>query len=1171
MIDLSELLPSIDSACGLRELRSGLGASGEPALLGVSDGAKAAVVAALAREAGAPALVVVPKAPQADALVEELSAWLGGTVPVLPFPERDALPYERLQPDPEALRDRLRAVAALHAGGPCVVVASGAALAQRTLPAGAAGDAGLTVRVGATLAQETLLESTLRLGYRMTPLVELPGDVARRGGIIDIFPATEEAPVRIEFLGDEVESLREFDAGDQRSRERIEALALAPAREVLNLPPAMAALAAKLDLSRCPPDARERFEEELARLQEGDVIPEESFYVPFLASGCLLDHLPEDGLLIVDEPVDLAQALEEHDGQSAEVRADLEARGEIPAGLPSPHLSAGELNALLEERPGRLPLSRWAVEGPAEEMERANGQRRLPFAPADAYGGRLRNLASDAADSAARGRALVIVSQQAQRLAEVLVEQGVQASVTLRPAPPRPGGIALVQGALPQGWRLTTARPPLTLLTDAEVFGFVKQRRRLPRRAGGDRGAFLAELSPGDHVVHIEHGIARFAGLVHRQVEEVEREYLDLRYAEGDRLYVPVEQIDRVSRYVGPSDHAPSLTRLGSQEWQRAKERVRRAVADLARELLELYAARQVLPGYPFPTDTPWQHELEASFPYVETPDQLAAVREVKLDMERDRPMDRLVCGDVGYGKTEVALRAAFKAVMDGSQVAVLVPTTVLAQQHYTTFRERLAGFPVRVEMLSRFRSPREQRDVVDALAQGSADIVIGTHRLLQKDVAFKKLGLVVIDEEQRFGVGHKERLKKMRQEVDVLTLTATPIPRTLHMSLSGIRDMSTMETPPEERLPIKTYVAEFDDRLVREAIVRELERGGQAYFVHNRVHDIERIANHLRELVPEAEIGVGHGQQHEDLLEQVMLDFVERRVDVLVCTTIIESGLDIPNVNTIIIDKADKLGLAQLYQLRGRVGRGAARAYAYLLFDRYRSLSEPAQKRLQAIFEATELGAGFQIALRDLEIRGAGNLLGAEQSGHIGAVGFDLYVRLLADAVERLKALREGRTPPQPKTQQPPLAIDLPLTAHLPASYVGDLNLRLALYQRMSAVETVDEADALAQELRDRFGPPPPAAEHLLFAVRVRALARRAGVTAVQQEDGELTVHAGDGVVPRERLRGLKLKGLWTGPTQARLSLAALGDDWPEALLDVLEALAKGPLATHTAAPAGQ
>ena len=1166
-MDLSALLPAIGDACGLPALSERLNAPGDPIVLGVSDAAKAPVVAGLARNADAPVVVVVPKPPQALTLVEELAVWLGESMPILPFPERDALPYERLSPDPTALRDRLSALQALRARRPCVIVASGVALAQRTLPAGEDSAAPLGLAAGTSLSPDALLASLLRQGYRTTPLVELPGDVARRGGIIDLFPATDVSPARIEFLGDRIETLRRFDPETQRSLEMLDTLAIGPAREVLDLPAAIESLAERLDLSRCAEQVRERFQEELARLQAGDAIPEESFYVPFLASGSLLEHVPNTALLIVDEPADLSQAIEEHDAQADEVRQDLESRGELPAGLPLPHASWPELRATLDRSGRRLHLSRWAVDG-GSEAGADNSATRLPFAPADAYGGRLRNLAADAGEVIARGRALVIISQQAERLAEVFSEQGVAAALEPEPGPPQPGVVALVHGALGHGWRLAVSDPPLTLLTDAEVFGFVKQRRRLPRRARAGRDAFLADLTQGDYVVHIEHGIARFVGLVQRQVDGVEREYLELRYAQGDRLYLPAEQVDRISRYVGPGDHTPSLTRLGSQEWGRAKQRVQRAVADLARELLELYAARQVVDGRAFPPDTAWQQELEASFPYVETADQLSAVQAVKLDMERARPMDRLVCGDVGYGKTEVALRAAFKVVMDGAQVAMLVPTTVLAQQHLTTFRERLAAFPVRVDMLSRFRSQRDQRAIVKALAQGGVDIVIGTHRLLQRDIQFKDLGLVIIDEEQRFGVAHKERLKRMRKEVDVLTLSATPIPRTLHMSLSGIRDMSTMETPPEERLPIKTYVAEFDDHLVREAIMRELERAGQVYFVHNRVHDIELVASRLRDLVPEAEIGVGHGQQPEDALEQVMLDFVDGRIDVLVCTTIIESGLDIPNVNTIIIDKADKLGLAQIYQLRGRVGRGAARAYAYLLFDRYRTLSEPAQKRLQAIFEATELGAGFQIALRDLEIRGAGNLLGAEQSGNIVTVGFELYTRLLADAVEELKALREGRPPPPPKAQQTPLTIDLPLTAHLPSTYVGDLNLRLALYQRMAAAETVEEAEALGQELRDRFGPPPPAAENLLFVVRVRTMARQAGVSAVQQQENQLVVHTTGDTPPRERLRHLAIKGLRAGPTQARLSLEELPEDWPEALIDVLRALGEPAELSVTPSP---
>ncbi|MEX2159842.1 MAG: transcription-repair coupling factor [Dehalococcoidia bacterium] len=1158
MSDLRNLLAAIEDACGLRALSGRLGAR-EPVVLGITDAAKGALIAGLADVGRAPVIVVVPKPPRALALIEELQLWLGDTLPVLPFPERDALPYERLATDIDAVMDRLRALETLHSRQPCIMVAPAAALAQRTLARDE--DAMVDLAVGAQMTPDALLMSLLRLGYRTAPVVAEPGEAARRGGIIDVLPSTGDAPLRIEFAGDRIESMRRFDVATQRSGGLVDAVTLGPAREVLDMASAARELAQRIDLSTLSPEGRERFEEELVKLEEDAAFAEEGFYVPLLASGSLLDHVPAGALLLIDEPADVAKALEEHDTQSAEARIDLQSRGELPEGLPSPHFSESDVRAALDGVARRVHFSRWAVDtredGVAVETPSGTGAR-LPFAPPDAYGGRLRNLVSDGAEATARGRAIVIVSQQAERLAEVFAEQGVPASLAETPSMPEAGAIVLVHGSLPQGWRLTTSQPPLTLLTDAEVFGFVKQRRRLPRRAGAGREAFLADLSPGDYVVHTEHGIARFAGLIRRRVDEIEHEYLDLRYAQGDKLFVPAEQVDRVSRYVGPGDATPHLTRLGSQEWTRAKARVRRAVADLAKELLELYASRQLIEGHAFPQDSPWQQELEASFPYVETPDQLAAVCAVKADMEHDRPMDRVVCGDVGYGKTEVAVRAAFKAITDGRQVAMLVPTTVLAQQHYNTFRERLSGFPARVDMLSRFRSDKEQRETIEGLKDGSVDIVIGTHRLLQKDVAIKNLGLAIIDEEQRFGVAHKERLKQMRREVDVLTLSATPIPRTLHMSLTGIRDMSTMETPPEQRLPIKTYVSESDDKLVRDAIVRELERGGQVYFVHNRVQDIEAVARKLSDLVPEAAISIGHGQQPEEQLERVMVDFVDGRVDVLVCTTIIESGLDIPNVNTIIIDRADRLGLAQLYQLRGRVGRGAARAYAYLLFDKYRSLSEQAQKRLQAIFQATELGSGFQIALRDLEIRGAGNLLGAEQSGHIGAVGFDLYVRLLSDAVERLKALREGRTPPVPKTQQPSLTIDLPFSAHLPSAYVGDLNVRLALYQRMAEVESPEEAESVAQELDDRFGPAPAPARNLLFVVRIRALAKKANASAVQREGDELVVRIEDGLVPREVFAGARIPGLKAGASQARLDLGALGEGWQDALERVMTKLAQ-------------
>jgi transcription-repair coupling factor (superfamily II helicase) len=1177
-LDLSALLPTIDGAVGLDRLRRRM-SEAPSVMLGVSDGAKAAALAALAEGgefARRPLLVIVPRPQHAEALADELSSWLGGAAAsrVLRYPERDALPYERLTPDPDDVQRRLQALDALAASSVSapIVVACAAAIAQRTIAPDAVRRATIAVVRGERTIQHDLMLALDAGRYRIEPEVTSPGEAARRGGIIDVWPPSEDAPLRIELFGDEVESIRAFDAATQRSYGLRDAVRIGPARELVADAGARRELGAALRLSGLHGDARDRFARDVDRLREGEAFEGDGYYAPFLLHATLLDHLPSDTLLVLEEPADIAAVQIERDEQAATARRDLEARRELPGGMPEPHISWPELRERVEAAPHRLSLSRWATgdaDAPGQE-----GAMRLAFGPVAAYGGRLRALADELTQTLRRGQQVVVVSTQSRRLAALLEEHDVFAHETQAMSEPRlgRGALTIIHGSLPHGWSVGDEGTGLTLLTDAEVFGFSKQRRAPPRR-GAARDSILSELKPGDFVVHIEHGIAKFAGLVRKQVggdgagPDFEREYLELHYADGDRLFVPTEQVDRVSRYVGPGDHRPSLTRLGSQEWPRAKARVRRAVQELARELLQLYAKREVASGHAFSPDTAWQTELEASFPYVETADQVSVIRDVKADMEQARPMDRLVCGDVGYGKTEIAVRAAFKAVMDGMQVAVLVPTTVLAQQHFTTFRERLAGFPVKIEMLSRFRSDAEQRQIVAAAATGNVDILIGTHRLLQKDVSFKNLGLVVIDEEQRFGVGHKERLKQMRAEVDVLTLTATPIPRTLNMALTGIRDMSNIETPPEERLPIKTYVTEFDDHLVREAITRELERGGQVYFVHNRVHNIELIASKLREIAPEADVLIGHGQMPEEQLEHVMVEFTAGNADVLVCTTIIESGLDIPNVNTIIINNADRFGLAQLYQLRGRVGRSAARAYAYLLYERHRALSEVAQKRLQAIFEATELGAGFQIALHDLEIRGAGNLLGAEQSGQIGTVGFDLYVKLLHDAVEGLKALAKGEAPP-PSAIPVPVVIDVPLAAFIPESYVSDLNLRLSLYQRMANATASDAAEDLERELADRFGAPPAPVRNLLYIVRLRALAVRAGVASIAREErGEglpmLLLRApNDAMIAPEVSRAARteieaIDGVRLGRTQARVDLSLLGAGWRETLVEVLEALA--------------
>jgi transcription-repair coupling factor (superfamily II helicase) len=1073
-----------------------------------------------------PLVVVARNDEEAHRLADDLAAWLHGGEPAV-LAERGALPLERALPEHEESAARLALLARLPTERRLVVVASLLALVQRTLAPAQLAAGSITLRTGERVTQRDLLERLVAGGYDASVEVTGIGEFAHRGGIVDAWPPGAADPVRIELFGDDVESIRGFDPMSQASRRRHEAVTLLPASEFV--PEAgWAGLRA-----RAPVASSEALTQDLARLETGDLGEAAETWAALLTGATAADHVPKGSHVVLTDPTELDALARELDEQAEVRRAGLIRAGELPAEWPLPYRAGATLAALRGTA--------------AERLDEGLGIS-ADFTAAPPLPGRAERLGDWLVEQAAGNRGVVVTTDQGSRVAELLEEAGRPSAVLgeMAEAPP-PGGIGVVHGSLSGG--LEHRPSGLLVLTDRELFGATRVRRLAQGKRIVTRD-LIGKLVPGDHVVHVDHGIARYAGMTQREFGGDVKEYLQLDFTGTDKIFLPADQIGRITRYAGGP--APALSRLGGTEWQRTKRRVQRAVGNLARELLEIYAARESAAGWGFSADSTWQRELEESFPYTETPDQARSIEEVKADMLRRRPMDRLVVGDVGYGKTEVALRAAFKAVQDGKQVAVLVPTTVLAQQHLLTFRRRLAAFPVRVEMLSRFVPRREQQRILEALADGRVDVVVGTHRILSRDVAFADLGLLIVDEEQRFGVGHKERIKAMRREVDVLTLSATPIPRTLHLSLVGIRDLSVIETPPEARLPIQTRIAEDDDGLVRDAINRELDRGGQVFYVHNRIDTIEGAAERVRRLVPRARVAIGHGQMPEGMLERVMLDFDAGKFDVLVCTTIIESGLDIPNTNTIIIVRADTFGLAQLYQLRGRVGRSDRRAHAYLLHRRGQPLSPVARKRLHAIFSASDLGAGYQIALSDLEIRGAGNILGAEQHGHMEAVGFELYTRLLADAVDRLR----GRPrPPEPA----PVRLDLPGSAFLPDDYVADSGAKLEAYRRFARIRSEADAEALRVELRDRYGPIPRAVEGLFTAVRVRLAAEAADVPEVRAEARQVTLKWTR--MPDRRRLGVVLQVAGfrpiLGSNQVRIPVAA-GRDPIDVALRALDVVAE-------------
>ena len=1158
-MSLSGLLPLLGETEQFAALLNSLRPPRARAAAIAPDPATEYVVAALWRESDAPMFVLTPNPESARKLHDRLFTWLGDDAPIFHFAESEDIPFERYVPDLGASHQRLRALAALRGEIKGVkkplVVASIRAATQATLERAAFDSSTHLLSVRDRINLGAQVRQWLDMGYSHEPTVEIPGTISRRGGILDIFPVSRDRPVRIELFDDEIETIRHFDPGTQRSTGKIRSITIPPARETL---PRLASedrvqeLLGAMELIGTSEEAQRRIPSDLSQMLAGESLDEVSFYAGFFNLGNIFDYLSAESLMVVLRPGAIEEMSRSLDRRLVQLRSAKEKRGDVPAGFAQPHIEWGFISDAMNARPKSVTLSPWGV-----DSELPGGSLGLPINPSALVGGGVEKALELIKNGVAEKKRTVVITNHAQRFHELAHEQEIETVLakTLAVAPEQ-GEVQIVTGHLLNGFSIDAADgSTVSVMSDAEVFGIQKERRRIRKRPIR-KGPALEQLKPGSYVVHIEHGVARFVGT--KVMGSEGQEYLVLEYAEDDKLYVPTDHLDRIQLYHGTADAAPKLTRLGTQEWNKARARAKRATEQLAGELIALYASRQVATGFAASADTPWQDSLEASFPYEETPDQLTTIEAVKADMESSSPMDRLVCGDVGYGKTEIALRAAFKAVQSGRQVAILVPTTVLAQQHLETFTDRLEPFPVAVEMLSRFRSDRQQKEIIGKIADGSVDIVIGTHRLLQKDVRFKDLGLVIIDEEHKFGVSHKERLKQLRTQVDVMTLSATPIPRTLHMSLAGVRDMSTIETPPEERLPIKTYVSEDSDDLVREAILRELDRGGQVFYLHNRVKNIELVANKIQKLVPEANLQIGHGQMPEDDLERVMAEFERGECNVLLCTTIIESGLDLPNANTLIIDRADMFGLSQLYQLRGRIGRGANRAYAYLMVPRAKQLTEQAEQRLNTILAATELGAGFQIALRDLEIRGIGNLLGAEQSGQISAIGFDLYTKLLAEAVRQLKeADSSDSTATPPVREFSTVRVDIGIDARIPDSYIEDLAQRLSIYQRLARIRVESEIDDLDEEIRDRFGPMPTHVKLLMKMARMRSMAVQAGVELVAAKETRATLTlkepTGGARVPLQKQLGT---GVDVGHMQIRVEIDRDDPEWIDELMAVLDQL---------------
>lgn len=1093
----------------LQRIRRG---EGPLALTETIPAARPALLAALAQELSAPLFVIVPTQDLAERAYADLLFYLGESAA-----PRIALLRARDESlgalsSPSERSARMELYADLLDGKPMLVLAPMAALRQYVLPPQRFAELRFRLRVGEEAGWEPTLMRLHDLGYTRTDIVGAVGEYAVRGGILDLFAATAERPTRIEFFGDTVESLRNFHIESQRSDEERQELDIAPWSEV---PRAAGAIEAALARAK-PRDAVERAVR--AFVDAGNELPTAWIAHADDERALVLDYARADALIVLDEPTLLAaisRALDDErereqsvllaglEGAQMEIRND-EIGEALVAELDAPVPTLQELGARIAMRP-TLHFPGGIESSTDAWLPAPHYTYVLQTHPAEHFNRHIAMFSQNVREWNAAHERIVIVTSSTTRMLELLHAANVDAHtldgpLALDVITP---GVHVLHGSIEAGFTLPHTRT--RILGDREIFGQPAKRVKL-RAVKEGVPVTLADLRIGDFAVHAVHGVGQYIGLRAETILGATQDYLDLKYAGSDRMLVPVTQMHQITKFSAAEGQSARLSKMGGADWARTKARVGESLAKIAEGLVELYAEREVATGYAFATDTPWQAELEEAFAYEPTPDQRKAIDETKADMERNRPMDRLVCGDVGYGKTEVAVRAAFKAVADKKQVAVLVPTTLLADQHYRTFGARFAGFPLRIERMTRFQTKTEQRAILHDLAQGKVDVVVGTHRLLQRDVVFSDIGLIIVDEEQRFGVMHKERLKTYRANVDVLTLSATPIPRTLQMSLLGVRDLSLIQTAPKNRMAIKTLVVPANDAVVQRAIINELDRGGQIYYLHNRIESIHAVKNALEKLVPRARIGIGHGQMNESELEPIMQRFIESELDILVATTIIENGIDIPNVNTMIVGDADKFGLAQLYQLRGRVGRSNHQAYCYLLYAGHKALTEEAKARLEAIREFAHLGSGLQIAMRDLEIRGAGNLLGAAQSGFVAAVGFETYCQLLAEAI----ASRRGLSAPLEERRE--AVIDVKIDAFIPNDYVAQVSQKIAIYQQLAKARTLVEVEEIASGVRDRFGPFPQPLEHLIDLTRLRAIALAKHVTRVIVDDERLTLGVGSG-----------------------------------------------------------